>query len=237
MKLMGFALALLAVWIVVPYIAKRVQIARLRVLCRKTRTITLTYDDGPGGELTEKLLKVLETRGGRATFFLLGQKVGKSRTVVEKLCQGGHEIGSHSQNHLNAWKSSPWQVYLDIKRGFFALQGTPSSFLFRAPHGKTTIATLIQVYVRGYRQSWWTIDSTDTWSRLSRVENIVDQVRKEGGGVVLMHDHERKNDPEREIFVLELTIALLDLAAKQRFRVAPLGEVMQLSSDPARGLS
>lgn len=229
MKLAGLAFVLFAVWIVVPYIAKRVQIARLRALCRKTRTITLTYDDGPGNELTEKLLEILEERGGKATFFLLGQKVAKSRRVIEELIRGGHEIGSHSQNHLNAWKSSPCQVYLDIKRGFSTLQGIPSSYLFRAPHGKTTIASLVQVYARGYRQSWWTIDSTDTWGRLSRVEDVVGQVKKEGGGVVLMHDHERKNDPGREIFVLELTKALLDLATEQHFRVAPLGEVMQPS--------
>ncbi len=222
----GIFLFFFVIWVVGPYAIKRAQIVWLRSYCRKHRLLALTYDDGPGGDLTEQLLNTFEGRGVRASFFLLGSKVARSERVVKRLIQGGHDIGSHSQNHLNAWTNSPFRVYRDIYMGLDAVHEISKSGLFRAPHGKTTLATLIQVYQNGFRQAWWTIDSTDTWKYPESIEAVISRVRNAGGGVVLMHDHERENDAEGGAFVVELTNALLRLAEQEGFRVVSLGKIL-----------
>jgi peptidoglycan/xylan/chitin deacetylase (PgdA/CDA1 family) len=214
------------VWIVFPYVAKKIQIGHLRQDCKADRLIALTYDDGPNAQVTTALLDILRSRNAVATFFLLGHKLGALQEIVARIVSDGHEIGSHSYNHLHAWQRDPVSVFLDIQKGLRAVRSVAKCRFFRAPFGKTTFGSLIQVWLQGCRQSWWTIDSTDTWERPRGVKEILDQVRTDGGGVVLMHDLDRPAQPEHEKFVLDLTRGLLDLAENEGFRICKLGEVI-----------
>lgn len=214
------------IWFVLPFIAKKVQITRLRRSCRVGRSIALTYDDGPSTRVTDDVLDILRSRTAVATFFLLGHKVDTSIEGVARITNAGHEIGSHSYQHLHAWKQDPISVYLDIKKGLRAVRYVAECRLFRAPYGKVTLGSLIQVAMQGCRLSWWTIDSTDTWERPRGIEEILDQVRSQGGGVVLFHDLDRPAKLENEKFVLDLTRRLLDLAEDEGFRICKLGELI-----------
>ena len=96
---------------------------------------------------------------------------------------------------------------------------------FRPPHGKITLATLLQVWMNKCRLAWWTIDSSDTWATPKSVEAVLDEIRRQGGGVILLHDHDRSGHPEREAYVLDLTRAILEMARNERFRVCKLSAV------------
>lgn len=188
--------------------------------------IALTYDDGPNSKVTSDVLEILCSRNAVATFFLLGQKVGAAKESLARIISAGHEIGCHSYGHLHAWKRDPISVFLDIQKGFRAVRSVSECRLYRAPYGKVTLGSLLQVWLQGGRQSWWTIDSTDTWQKPRTVEDVLDQVRTEGGGVVLMHDLDRPARPEHEKFVLDLTRGLLDLANNEGYRICKLGEII-----------
>ena len=209
-----------------PYVIRKFQEAILKLKCRISHTIVLTYDDGPGTELTKNLLALLKTYDVRATFFMLGNKVTVDLEIPHMLVQAGHEIGSHSFQHLNAWKRSPLAVYRDINRGLADISALSKPLLFRPPHGKVTLATMLQVRLNQCRHAWWTIDSTDTWPTPMPIELVVDRIRCDGGGVILMHDHSRPNNPEREAYVLELTKCILELARKERFKVCKMSELV-----------
>jgi peptidoglycan/xylan/chitin deacetylase (PgdA/CDA1 family) len=161
----------------------------------------------------------------KATFFVLGHKIQSTGHVLERVVQAGHEIGSHSFRHLNAWKRSPLAVYQDIKQGLTLTHAVSSSNLFRPPHGKATIATMTQILMNNARHAWWTIDSSDTWTTPMPVERVISKIRREGGGVVLMHDHDRPNSPEREEYVLDLTRTVLELARKEGFSICRMGDI------------
>jgi peptidoglycan/xylan/chitin deacetylase (PgdA/CDA1 family) len=218
-------LGFLFAWYAMPYAIKKLDQHQLRYRCRTGRLISLTYDDGPSTRLSEQLVNLLGEYNVKATFFVLGHKLQSAGHVVERVVQAGHEIGSHSFRHLNAWKRSPLAVYRDIKQGLTLTHAVGSSNLFRPPHGKTTIATMTQILMNNARHAWWTIDSSDTWTIPMPVERVIARIKHEGGGVILMHDHDRPNSPEREEYVLELTRAILELAQKEGFFICPMNEI------------
>ncbi len=213
-------------WLVLPYAIRKYQEAILKWKCRMSRTIVLTYDDGPGAEVTEKILALLKAYDVRATFFMLGMKIETDLELPHKLVQAGHEIGSHSFQHLNAWTRSPLAVYRDIKRGFAVARVFDRTLLFRPPHGKVTLATMLQIWLSQCRLAWWTLDSTDTWSCPMQIERVIERIRADGGGVILMHDHSRPgNLVAREAYVLDLTKSILELARKEGFKVCRMSEL------------
>lgn len=63
------------------------------------KIIALTFDDGPNGQFTEDIAKVIEETGGRATFFMVGKNASLHPETVKKIYRNGHEIGIHSNSH------------------------------------------------------------------------------------------------------------------------------------------
>ena len=61
--------------------------------------IALTFDDGPDGLRTGKLLDALEQNGVRATFFVVGTTIPGDEEIIKRASSIGCEIGNHSQSH------------------------------------------------------------------------------------------------------------------------------------------
>ena len=57
--------------------------------------VALTFDDGPSGRFTRRLLDGLEERGAKATFFLCGYRLQQYPELAERMVQQGHELGIH----------------------------------------------------------------------------------------------------------------------------------------------
>lgn len=204
---------------------------RLRRLCKRNRCLVLSYDDGPGSEFSVRLLDLLQTHGQRATFFLLGMRVARHPEVVDRIAAAGHELGCHGQDHINAWQASRVNALEDISAGYETLsRWLPPNAPFRPPNGKITAATWFALRRRGAPICWWTVDSGDTHAVLPDPQSIVEQVQRDGGGVVLMHDFDR--DPatreERSAYVLTVTRLLLELAQREGLTVRTYGELLRL---------
>lgn len=196
--------------------------------------ISLSYDDGPGPRLTGRIASLLGLFEVRATFFLLGRNAETYPELVDMLAGAGHELACHSYAHLNAWKVSPWRAARDIDDGYRSLsRWVKPNALFRPPYGKYTPFTLLQVRRRGARMVRWTHDSGDTWERgTPPVEQVVSNVERDGGGIVLMHDFDRDTTDaqQRASYVLDLTRALLELARAKRWRVCTVSEYLAASN-------
>ncbi|HEX4539449.1 MAG TPA: polysaccharide deacetylase family protein [Acidimicrobiales bacterium] len=63
--------------------------------------LTLTFDNGPHPETTEAVLRVLDERQVRATFFVVGDELARpgGRASAERARASGHWIGNHSMTH------------------------------------------------------------------------------------------------------------------------------------------
>ncbi len=217
------SLALAALYFA-PWLWKRSSIRELRSRLARERTIVLTYDDGPSISVTPPLLRLLASYNAKATFFMLGEHAANHPEIVDRVASAGHQIGCHSQRHLNAWFVPPWRAIRDIEAGYRSLaRWIRPNEMFRPPYGKMTLPTYAAIRRRGAAVSWWTIDSGDTFNMLPPAHELAERVVHEGGGVVLMHDGHRS--AERNAFVLEASIQILERAKREGFRVRPLGDV------------
>jgi peptidoglycan/xylan/chitin deacetylase (PgdA/CDA1 family) len=214
-----------------PHGIRLVQERLLRERCAATRSLVLTYDDGPGVESTPRLLDLLAAEGARATFFLLGRRARLRPAIVDRIAADGHEIGCHGERHLNAWKAWPWEAVADLEAGYRSLaRWITGGALFRPAYGKLSAATWLAIRRRGSRVGWWTIDSGDTFERASSPESTVESVRRAGGGVVLLHDFDRS--PDRLDVLLATSRLLLAAARRDGLAVRRLGELLRLESGP-----
>jgi peptidoglycan/xylan/chitin deacetylase (PgdA/CDA1 family) len=207
-----------------PWFWRQYRMNRIRRQLVKNRVLALTYDDGPSGTLTPQLLDLLQSHNACATFFMLGRNAQQFPHIVDRVIQEGHDIGCHSDQHLNAWKALPWQAVGDIDAGYDTLSPwIQPNAMFRPPHGKMTLPTYWSIRRRGAPVWWWTIDSGDTHADLPAASQVADRLRSDGGGIVLMHDLDRTQP--RNQFVLEATAALLDVAERESLQIMRLRDL------------
>lgn len=67
-----------------------------------TKTVALTFDDGPDSTQTPRVLDILKKYNVKATFFILTEKINsKTLPLVKRIAQEGHTIASHHEDHEN----------------------------------------------------------------------------------------------------------------------------------------
>ena len=228
---------LAALWFGLPHLWRKRQERRLAELCRKERVIVLSYDDGPGAATTPRLADLLARHEAPATFFVLGRAAERHPGVVGDLIAQNHEVGSHTLDHTNAWKSAPATALRDAAAGRALVDRMGGQgALFRPPFGKMTLGGLLSARRRGIELGWWTVDSRDSWQRRP-VEEVVDEIERAGGGVVLMHDGDayEKSGAGHTDYVLALTERILEHARAGGYRLMRLGELLDRAKAQGHG--
>jgi peptidoglycan/xylan/chitin deacetylase (PgdA/CDA1 family) len=64
--------------------------------------VWLTVDDGPSDD-TIAMLDLLDTRGAKATFFVVADRASARPELVREILRRGHGIGNHSASHPAGW--------------------------------------------------------------------------------------------------------------------------------------
>ncbi len=203
--------------VLVPRLVLQQQRRRLAVVCRERRVIAITFDDGPGRLLTPLLARRLADSQVPATFFLLGTNVRGNEDIVEDLVRQGHEIGSHGHGHVHHVWSWPWAGIVDTSRGRRRLRdvigGPEQSIPFRPPFGKLNILSLLWVWWKRTPVAMWTHDGFDTRLGVDKTPAaLAESLRRDGGGVVLLHDFDRSlpNAGQQVLAKLDAVLRLQD---------------------------
>lgn len=150
--------------------------------------VALTFDDGPSGQYTERLLEGLAERNAHATFFLCGYRLREYPGFAEKISEGGHEIGCHGNTHGNMMQMGRREINEEITAMQEALpEGTRVRFL-RPPGGCCSDGVRQVAEAKGMPILNWSVDPRDwaTDSRKNIERTVLGQVCD--GAVILMHD-------------------------------------------------
>ncbi len=98
--------------------------------------MALTFDDGPDGRWTPKILDILKAKHANATFFVIGENMQARPDLVQREVREGDVVGSHTWTHPDIGKTPPAQTDLELnttQRLFEVLTGK-SMRLFRPPY-------------------------------------------------------------------------------------------------------
>ena len=150
--------------------------------------VALTFDDGPG-RFDAQILGALESVGGHATFFMVGNRVGDHADLVQRMAADGCELGNHSWNHDNFSKIPAAAIQNSVQQTNSAIQsaaGSPATVV-RPPYGATGGSCMQALGAMGYAAVLWRIDTLDWKTRNAdqTVNTVLSQVRD--GDIILMH--------------------------------------------------
>lgn len=177
-----------------------------------SKTVALTFDDGPGNR-TSELANFLADRGIPATFFINGMRVPGRQGALTTIAARGHLIGNHTQDHKDLLTLSPDQIVREVAQTDAFLNefqpGAPR--LLRAPYGSWNgnVSRILNNSGLNYVGSvFWDAGGAltehsaadwDCWGKNVPVDRCADlymeEIRSKGRGIVLMHDiHDRSVD-------------------------------------------
>ena len=168
--------------------------------------VALTFDDGPSTPVTTRILNSLEANGGRATFFMVGNRVPGTQAVVQRMNALGCEVANHTYEHKYLTKVGDSgirsQVGLTNQKIAEACGVTPT--LVRPPGGFYNQASLDTLGSMGMAAIMWDIDTLDWKTRNAQntINVVLNQVKD--GDIVLMHDIYSTSADAAEVIIPEL---------------------------------
>ena len=169
------------------------------------KAVLLTFDDGPHPVYTPRILDVLAKYNIRALFFMIGRNLGnvdiqgnvqlREPELVARILREGHYIANHTHTHPLLPKLDEIALTDEIDLTEILLTtATPNGIgrakLFRPPYGARNDLVLAEIAARGLRSVIWNIDSRDWADPIpqSVAKRVVDEVTREGHGILLFHD-------------------------------------------------
>jgi peptidoglycan/xylan/chitin deacetylase (PgdA/CDA1 family) len=159
--------------------------------------VAFTFDDGPNPETTPGVIDALEKYNVPATFFIVTQRIAgkhgeKGREILQRELDAGFLVGSHSVTHPSLKHAASDMLTREVDasiRALAAQTGRPIG-MFRPPYGSLSGAGRVRLKKLRLTEVLWSVDTLD-WKahnpdRLRK--KVVSMIKKDGGGVVLMHD-------------------------------------------------
>ena len=149
-----------------------------------TKTLYLTFDDGPIPEVTPWVVQQLALYNAQATFFCVGENIQRYPEVFREVNAAGHTVGNHTFNHLSGWTTENIPYFHNVRRG----ANSSNSLLFRPPYGRLK-PRQAQFLQRHYQLVMWDVLSGDFDQKISPVaclENVLDHA--EPGSIIVFHD-------------------------------------------------
>ncbi|MBN9165685.1 MAG: hypothetical protein BGO98_20325 [Myxococcales bacterium 68-20] len=177
------------------------------------KTLSLTFDDGPGRR-TAELADYLAEKGVKGAFFINGSKVAGRQGAVDKIVGRGHLLANHTHNHKQLTALSATSIVKEIADtdAIIAAAQPEGPWVVRAPFGawnagvaRAINATAMKKYVgsvfwdEGGALTANAAADWDCWGKGVSVQRCGDlylkEIRAKKRGIVLMHDiHDKTVD-------------------------------------------
>ena len=192
----------------------------VQVRAEEARYVALTFDDGPSGRFTRRLLEGLEERGVQATFLLCGYRLETYQRLAQKIVDNGHEIGLHGYTHRDMATLSKKELLQEIRETRKLLPDGCEPVFLRPPGGSESKLVEQVAQQEGLALLTWSVDPRD-WAvhdALTVETAVVNQVRD--GDVILLHDLSDSS--------VDAALAIVDRLQKDGFRFVTVSQLAAL---------
>ena len=180
----------------------------------------LTFDDGPSGRYTRRLLEGLAERNAKATFFLCGYRLEEMPSLGAQIAAEGHEIGLHGYSHKNMRALSRRAIAGELADTRALLPESSDPVWLRPPGGCCSDAVRQVAEVTGLSILSWSLDPKD-WAiqdSAAITRHILKNIRD--GDVVLLHDMSDSS--------VDAALAVIDALQPQGWEFVTVSRLAQL---------
>lgn len=150
--------------------------------------VTLTFDDGPHPQYTEKVLDVLEEKNVPATFFVVGFRAEAHPDTILRIKKLNCEIGNHTYEHKNLRRISTADALNEMKKCSDIIYEITGEYpkVYRPPFGEIGLQLEKKIDMT---KILWTIDSSD-WRIKNEKSRVVNNVvpKVNNNSIILLHD-------------------------------------------------
>ena len=191
--------------------------------------VALTFDEGPSNQ-TEEIIRILQEKGVKATFFVSGDKGSSNSAAVRAIAEAGNEIGTNAYSDVDLRELGASDLRDQITKGFEAVSdaaGT-STALLRPPFGEfseenwAAAMDLVSVVVT------WNVDSGD-WL-LQGADSVIETVTGSvsNGDIVLFTDNDATASQ-----TVEALPQLIDRLLESGYKLVTISELIATDDDLA----
>lgn len=208
-------------------------------ICRVSTTshnIALSFDDGPEQGMTNRILDLLKSVDGHATFFVAGRQVTQNPSLLEEEFQAGMEVGNHTFSHPHLETLTTDQLLAEVaKTG--DLLGYRSAPLFRPPYGEITTDQMTALtHDVGYKVIVWSravdpLVSGGDQTTQAAADVLVREVQP--GDIILAHDAIWSFTKEERDASFDVLATALPALKEKGFSFVSVGSLLE-EGDPVR---
>jgi peptidoglycan-N-acetylglucosamine deacetylase len=201
-----------------------------KVSQKNSRMVALTFDDGPYGKPTEKIIDILKAKEAKATFFILGANVKKYPKILERELREGHVIGNHSFSHSRLlFLKTPRNIFEEITRANTEINKVINlrPRLFRPPYGFKSPWMKKILKSRGYSLIPLDIITMD-YNAKTKPDKITKYILRKirSSSIITLHDgRDTKINYSRENIV-EALPEIIDGIRKKGYEIVPLDRLI-----------
>ena len=182
--------------------------------------VALTFDDGPSGRYTRKLLDGLWEREVHATFLLCGYRIKDYPDITQRILEEGHEIGCHGYTHNNMKNMSRREIAAEIMDTQALLPEGCSPVFLRPPGGCCSDAVRQVAEARQLAILGWSVDPRDwaTSDTMAVERSVLKNVKD--GDIVLLHD--------MTVSSIQAALDIVDALQSQGFQIVTVSQLAKI---------
>ena len=182
--------------------------------------VALTFDDGPSGRFTRRLLDGLAERDAKATFFLCGYRMRQYPDETRRIFEEGHEIGLHGYSHDCMQPMSRRQIAKELSDTRALLPEGCETVWLRPPGGCCSDGVRQVAEVTKLSILDWSVDPRDWSTRDTAAVGRFVIERVQDGDVVLLHDMSDSS--------VDAALRVIDELQSQGFRFVTVSELVKI---------
>jgi peptidoglycan/xylan/chitin deacetylase (PgdA/CDA1 family) len=158
--------------------------------------VIFTFDDGPNGDTTARLLEVLRKYDIHGAFALLGENVEHNPALAKRIHDEGHIIVNHGYSDKFAVNMGTEEFRANLARGeealTVALGKAPRPLLYRPQGGfyrkqhEKTWQEAGYTMVPGTARPYDAIVAKKDKDQI--IERVIRKIEEKKGGIILLHD-------------------------------------------------
>ena len=155
------------------------------------KVVALTFDDGPDGRYTPRILQTLKDKGVPATFCQIGISAQRNPDLSRAIVAAGHQLCNHTMDHVERLETKPQAtIEAEIGNGRKALTtaaGKAPTF-YRPPGGSLAPAVTAVAKANGESLLYWSIDTKDWQKPPAEAIVAATMAHLRPGAIIMLHD-------------------------------------------------